>query len=268
MVRGVCRRVQPPDQAVADGAITNFDKDQGPQMKAMILAAGRGERMRPLTDETPKPLLAAGGKPLIAHQIERLAAAGFEDLVINHAHLGDQIEAALGDGRRWGIRIRYSPEEQALETGGGIFRALPWLGPGPFVVVNADIWTDLDFRRLRHAPSGLAHLVLVPNPRHHPQGDFAFAAGRVQRDGTPRYTFSGIGLYRPELFAGCRPGAFPLAPLLRAAMDLGQVEGEIHAGRWFDIGTPERLHALDRMLRIADDNAPREKQSPTNRSNS
>ncbi|MEY6432592.1 N-acetylmuramate alpha-1-phosphate uridylyltransferase MurU [Thioalkalicoccus limnaeus] len=230
-------------------------------MKAMILAAGRGERMRPLTDKTPKPLLKAGGKSLIEHRIERLAAAGFEDLVINHAHLGAQIAAALGNGRRWGIRIRYSPEEQALETGGGIFRALRWLGPGPFVVVNADIWTDFDFRRLRRAPAGLAHLVLVPNPSQHPQGDFALSAGRVRYDGTPRYTFSGIGLYRPELFAGCRPGAFPLAPLLRAAMDRGQVEGELHAGRWFDIGTPERLHALDRMLRISDDDAPLERHS-------
>lgn len=220
-------------------------------MKAMILAAGRGNRMRPLTDHTPKPLLAAGGKPLIVHHIERLAAAGMRDLVINHAHLGAQIESALGDGVRFSVRIRYSPEGEALETGGGIFRALPLLGPDPFLVVNGDVWTDIDLGGLSLEEGDLAQLVLVENPPHHPRGDFALAQGRVCAEGEPRYTFSGIGVYRPELFAGCEPGAFPLAPLLRRAMEAGRVGGQLHAGRWFDIGTPQRLDELDQMLRTA-----------------
>jgi MurNAc alpha-1-phosphate uridylyltransferase len=220
-------------------------------MHAMILAAGRGERMRPLTDSRPKPLLEAAGKPLIIHHIERLAAAGCRDIVINHAHLGAQIEDALGDGARWGTRIRYSPEGTALETGGGIFKALPLLGRGPFLVLNGDIWTDLDFARLELAAGLLAHLVLVDNPPHNPRGDFALNDGRVSSEGSPRYTFSGIGIYRPELFRDCSPGAFPLAPLLRAAMARGLVSGEHHPGLWLDIGTPERLQALDRMLKDA-----------------
>lgn len=220
-------------------------------MKAMILAAGRGNRMRPLTDHTPKPLLAAGGKPLIVHHIERLAAAGMRDLVINHAHLGAQIESALGDGARFGVRIRYSPEGEALETGGGIFRALPLLGPDPFLVVNGDVWADVDLGGLELGEGDLAHLVLVGNPPHHPRGDFALVQGRVCAEGEPRYTFSGIGIYRPELFAGCEPGVFPLAPLLRRAMEAGRVGGQLHGGRWFDIGTPQRLDELDRMLRAA-----------------
>jgi MurNAc alpha-1-phosphate uridylyltransferase len=219
-------------------------------MKAMILAAGRGERMRPLTDHTPKPLLEAGGKPLIVHHIERLAAAGFREIVINHAHLGDQIEAALGDGACWGVHIRYSPEGKALETGGGIFRALPLLGPAPFLVVNGDIWTDLDLSRLHLRDGLLAHLVLVENPTHHPKGDFALAQRVVLSQGEPRYTFSGIGIYRPDLFRDCQPGAFPLAPLLRRAMDLGLVSGELYSGHWSDVGTPARLQALDRMLKL------------------
>lgn len=219
-------------------------------MKAMILAAGRGERMRPLTDHTPKPLLPAGGKPLIQHHIEKLAAAGFRQLVINHAHLGAQIEAALGDGARWGLSIQYSAEQQALETGGGIFRALPLIGPDPFLVINGDVWTDLDLARLRRPPEGLAHLVLVDNPPHHPGGDFALCDGLVSDTGGTRLTFAGIGVYRPELFAGCRPGAFPLAPLLRSAMARGQVSGEHHRGRWLDVGTPERLQTLERMLML------------------
>jgi MurNAc alpha-1-phosphate uridylyltransferase len=218
-------------------------------MKAMILAAGRGERMRPLTDRVPKPLLEAGGKPLILHHIERLAAAGFRELVINHGHLGEQLTAALGDGARWGVSIQYSPEAPALETGGGIFRALPYLGPDPFLVINGDIWTDLDFARPRLAAGKLAHLVLVDNPAHHPLGDFALAAGLVQVQGEPRLTFSGIGLYHPDLFRDCQPGAFPLAPLLRAVMARSRVTGEHHAGIWLDIGTPERLMALDGGLR-------------------
>lgn len=222
-------------------------------MKAMILAAGRGERMRPLTDHTPKPLLLAGGKPLIVHHLERLARAGFRDLVINHAHLGDRIEAALGDGSRWGVSIAYSPEVTALETGGGIFRALPLLGPGPFLVVNGDVWTNLDFSRLASPPGHLAHLLLVDNPPHHPQGDFHLANGRVRAapplPDQPRLTFSGIGVYHPDLFQGCQPGAFPLAPLLRAAMAEERVTGEHFRGLWLDIGTPERLAGLDTLLR-------------------
>lgn len=218
-------------------------------MKAMILAAGRGNRMRPLTDRTPKPLLVAGGKPLIVHHIERLAAAGIRELVINHAHLGAQIETALGDGGAFGVRIRYSAENEALETGGGIFKALPLLGPAPFLVINGDIWTDCDVHGLQLAEGDLAHLVLVDNPPHHPTGDFALEDDRVQADGTPRHTFSGIGIYRPALFDGCIPGAFPLAPLLRRAMSAGRVSGRLHTGRWFDIGTPERLAELDRLLR-------------------
>jgi MurNAc alpha-1-phosphate uridylyltransferase len=214
----------------------------------MILAAGRGERMRPLTDRVPKPLLAAGGKPLIQHHVEALAAAGFRELVVNHAHLGEQIEAFLGDGSRWGVRIAYSPEAPALETGGGIARALPLLGPGPFAVVNGDVWTDFDFSRLRDASAGPAHLVLVDNPAHHPAGDFALQGGRVHNEGEPRYTFSGIGVYRSRLFDACPAGAFPLGPLLRRACDGGEVSGEHHDGVWIDVGTPERLQVLDRML--------------------
>ncbi len=218
-------------------------------MKAMILAAGRGERMRPLTDLVPKPLLEAGGKPLIVHHIERLVAAGFRELIINHGHLGEQLVAALGDGARWGAQIQYSPEAPALETGGGIFRALPYLGPGPFLVINGDIWTDMDFGGLRLESGQLAHLILVDNPPHHPLGDFALADGLVQAQGEPRLTFSGIGLYHPDLFRDCQPGPFPLAPLLRTAMTRSRVTGEHHAGIWLDIGTPERLRELDAGLR-------------------
>lgn len=218
-------------------------------MKAMILAAGRGERMRPLTDTTPKPLLRAGGRMLIEYHIENLVRAGHCDIVVNHAHLGAQIEAALGDGSRYGARIVYSPEpEGALETGGGILQALPLLGDGPFVVVNGDIWSDLDYRALPHDTDDLAHLVLVDNPAHHPAGDFHLHGARVDGEGLPRLTFSGIGVYRAGLFAGCAPGRFPLAPLLRAAMQRGAVGGVHHTGRWWDIGTPERLARLDELL--------------------
>ncbi len=217
-------------------------------MKAMILAAGRGERMRPLTDTTPKPLLRAGGCTLIEHHIIALATAGIRDLVINHAHLGAQIEAALGDGAHYGVQIRYSAEGEALETGGGILRALPLLGTVPFLVVNGDVWTDYPYARLPQAPAGLAHLVLVDNPGHHPDGDFALAGGKVSADGAPKLTFSGIGVYRPELFAGCADGRFALAPLLRRAMADGRVSGEYYAGRWLDVGTPERLALLEQWL--------------------
>jgi MurNAc alpha-1-phosphate uridylyltransferase len=217
----------------------------------MILAAGRGERMRPLTDHTPKPLLQVGGKPLIVWHLERLVAAGIRDIVVNHAHLGERIEDALGDGAAWGARIRYSAEGQgrALETGGGIARALPLLGEDPFVVVNGDVWCDADLGALALLPGCLAHLLLVPNPAHHPDGDFALVDGRVRDDGHhPRLTFAGIGVYDPRLFDGCPRGAFPLAPLLRHAMVAGRVSGQRHDGEWHDIGTPQRLAALDRRL--------------------
>lgn len=217
-------------------------------MKAMILAAGRGERMRPLTDHTPKPLLAAGGRPLIEHLVAALVDGGINELIVNTAHLGEQIEQYLGDGRRFGARIVYSPEGEALETGGGIFRALPLLGDGPFLVVNGDIATDFPFARLKDHPAGLAHLVLVPNPPHHARGDFAVEGGLVNDAGPERHTFSGIGVYRPELFAGCSPGRFPLAPLLRKAMPEGRVSGELYEGFWMDIGTVERLEAFDRWV--------------------
>ncbi len=217
-------------------------------MKAMILAAGRGERMRPLTDTTPKPLLKAGGKRLIEYHLEALADAGFHDIVINHAHLGEQIEQVLGDGRRYGVRIAYSAEGQALETGGGIFRALPLLGEGPFLVINGDVWCDYPYERLLRRDVAHAHLVLVDNPPQHPQGDFVLEHGKVHDKKGARLTFSGIGVYHPQLFAGCEAGAFALAPLLRRAMALGLVGGEHYRGRWFDIGTPERLRQLDQLL--------------------
>ena len=221
-------------------------------MKAMILAAGRGVRMRPLTDTAPKSLLAAGGKPLIVWQLEKLARAGFTEAVINHAHLGHMIEAALGDGSRFGLSIRYSPEPEALETAGGIALALPLLGAEPFLVVNADIYTDYDFSALAglQLEDRLAHLVLVDNPPQHPRGDFALDAGRVREGGKPLLTFSGIGVYAPRLFGGIPSRAkVPLAPLLRKAMGAERVSGAHYRGRWHDIGTAERLEALDTELR-------------------
>jgi len=218
-------------------------------MKAMILAAGRGERMRPLTDHTPKPLLQVGGKPLIVWHLERLAAAGFQDIVINHAHLGAQIESALGDGSQWGVRIQYSPEKIALETAGGIANAMPLLGNAPFLVVNGDVYTDIDFGTLKLVPPNLAHLVMVNNPPQHAAGDFALSSGKLSADGTEKLTFSGIGIYLPSLFASIvRGDAAKLAPLLKAAMAQGLVSGSHHRGAWHDIGTPERLQALDSQL--------------------
>jgi MurNAc alpha-1-phosphate uridylyltransferase len=232
-------------------------------MKAMLLAAGRGERMRPLTDHTPKPLLRVAGVTLIEHHIEALARAGFHELVINHAHLGAQLMATLGDGTAYGVHIDYSAEPPgALETGGGIFNALPLLGEAPFLVVNADIWTEFDFAALPRSSVDLAHLVLVDNPAHHPEGDFALEDGRVRADGPARLTFSGIGVYRPALFAGSPGGSFPLAPLLRRAMAAGQVSGERFAGAWFDIGTPERLAAVNRWVDEHCGVAPRSGQPP------
>lgn len=228
-------------------------------MKAMILAAGRGQRMRPLTDARPKPLLEAGGKPLIQHHIERLAAAGVRDLVINLAWKGAMIPEALGDGSRFGVKIAYSDEgEAALETGGGIFKALPLLGGAPFLIVNGDVWTDYPFEPLLNrfgggdlgqAGSDLAHLVLVANPSQHPQGDFGLSAGRVTEGQEGRGTYSGIAVYAPQFFAGCQPGAFKLLPLLQAAIRDNRVSGERYAGEWFDIGTPQRLAELDGKLR-------------------
>jgi len=218
-------------------------------MRAMILAAGRGERMRPLTDDTPKPLLRIGGQTLIEHHVHALAQAGITELVINHAYLGEQLVRALGDGNAYGVSITWSPEpDDALETGGGIHNALPLLGDAPFLVVNADVWTDYPFAGLPNAPDGLAHLVMVDNPAHHPDGDFALSNGQLSQQGPHRLTFSGIGVYRPALFADCTPGAFPLAPLLRAAMDKDAVSGEHYTGRWFDIGTPERLAEVNDVV--------------------
>ena len=229
---------------------------------AMILAAGLGERMRPLTNHTPKPLLMAGGKPLVVWQIERLRRAGFTELVINHAHLGPQIENFLGDGRTYGVSIRYSDEGQPLETAGGIATAMPLLGEAPFLVTNGDVYTEFNYARLApvidamgHDDGRLAHLVLVDNPPHHPKGDFVLETGRVAMPSplTPHpspLTFSGIGCYRPELFAGIRPGEkAKLVPLLTAAMAEGRVTGEHFTGRWEDVGTPERLQALDGELK-------------------
>jgi N-acetyl-alpha-D-muramate 1-phosphate uridylyltransferase len=213
--------------------------------RAMVLAAGRGERMRPLTDNVPKPLLTVGGKPLIVYHLEKLSRLGIKQVVINLAWLGGQIRAALGDGARWGLQIHYSDEgEQALETGGGIFQALPLLGAQPFLVVNADVFTEFDFGTLQIARESLAQLVLVANPMHHPRGDFALINGRVQEQGGARWTYSGIGLYRPELFASCSPGKFPLLPLLRRAIAGGRLQGQVFDGAWSDVGSVERLAAL------------------------
>ena len=218
-------------------------------MKAMILAAGRGQRMRPLTDTTPKPLLPVGGKPLIIYHIEALRKAGVEDLVINLGHLGEQIQTLLGNGHSLGVNICYSQEPQdALETGGGIFQALPLLGSAPFAVINGDIWSDYPFIGLPRQLTGLAHLILVNNPLHHPDGDFVLRDGHVLERGTPAFTFSGISVLHPKLFAHSQPGRFPLAPLLRNAIEADQVSGEYFAGPWQDVGTPERLQQLDRQL--------------------
>ena len=218
----------------------------------MILAAGRGERMRPLTDKLPKPLLKVGGVSLIERLIQALVGAGLKDILVNHAHLGQQIVETLGDGRRYAANIVYSHESEGeLETGGGIFQALELLSD-PFLVVNGDILTDYPFNHLfgtlsarDPSMSGLAHIVLVDNPPHHPQGDFHLMGNRVTVQGAGKLTFSGIGVYRKALFQNCRPGKFPLAPVLRVAMDAGEITGEHYAGRWWDIGTPERLAQLD-----------------------
>ncbi|CAM3543913.1 N-acetylmuramate alpha-1-phosphate uridylyltransferase MurU [Halomonas lysinitropha] len=219
-------------------------------MRAMILAAGLGTRMRPLTDHCPKPLLEVCGKPLIVHHLERLRAGGIREVVINVSYHAEQIVAALGDGAAFGMRIAWSREATPLETGGGIRQALPLLGEAPFLLVNGDVWCDLDPADLPALGDDLARLVLVDNPGHHPQGDFHLdAEGRVHAEGEPRLTFAGISLLDPALVADEPPGAFTLAPLLRRAMAEGRVGGHHHRGAWIDVGTPERLADLDRRLR-------------------
>jgi MurNAc alpha-1-phosphate uridylyltransferase len=222
-------------------------------MKAMILAAGRGERMRPLTDHTPKPLLKVGGKPLIVWHLERLAKAGFIEVVINHAHLGEQIEKALGDGSQWDLHIKYSPEKTALETAGGIANAIPLLGAEPFLVVNGDTFTEVDFGVLTHIlqANNHAHLVLVNNPPQHPNGDFAIEAGKLKNTGPKMLTFSGVGVYHPDFFANVARGEpAKLAPLLRQAIAENQATAEYFQGVWHDIGTPERLNILHEALKM------------------
>ena len=232
-------------------------------MKALVFAAGLGERMRPLTDHTPKPLIEAGGKPLIVWHLEKLAALGVQDVVVNTSWLADRFPMALGDGARWGLRIHYLYEgDTPLETGGGMLNALPLLGDAPFLLVNGDIWTDFDFARLPREPAGLAHLVMVDPPGYATHGDFALdTGGHVRQDGARRLTYAGIGLYKPALmdhwrermnehagtFVNGKP-RFRLAPLLRAYMEADLITGEHHDGRWTDVGTPERLADLNRDL--------------------
>jgi len=212
-------------------------------MKAMLLAAGRGERLRPLTDAVPKPLLLAGGQPLIVWQLQRLAACGIQEVIINCSWLAEQLPAALGTGERWGLHIHYSFEPYpALETGGGIFQALPVLGTEPFLLVNGDIYNDIDYAALRLSPGALAQLVLVPNPEHHPRGDFDWQGERL--------TYSGVALIDPQLLAASEAGRFALAPLLFQARDAGRLGLQKHSGYWLDVGTPQRLAQLDAHLQI------------------
>jgi len=214
-------------------------------MKAMLLAAGRGERMRPLTDAVPKPLVPVGGRALIVWHLLALARAGIREVVINLSWLGAQLRDALGDGSKFGVSIAWSDEGPVpLETGGGIFHALRLLGPDPFLVVNADIWTDIDFGRLALEPDAHAHLVLIPNPPHHPRGDFGLEGDRVVNRETGRLTYTGVGVYSCEFFAGCTAGRFPLLPLLNRAIAAGRARGEVHRGEWCDVGTAERLASL------------------------
>jgi MurNAc alpha-1-phosphate uridylyltransferase len=221
-------------------------------MKAMVLAAGRGERMRPITDRIPKPLVPVAGKPLIVYHLEALARAGVRDVVINLAYRGAQIREALGDGSRYGVRISYSEEgPDPIETGGGIFKALPLLGAQAFIVVNGDIWTDFDLATLPQLGAGAhARLVMVPNPPHVARGDFALDGDFiVESDKDDRFTYSGIGVFSPEFFHDCLPGKFPLRPLLSRAIAARKLEGQVYRGVWLDIGTPERLAELEASLR-------------------
>jgi MurNAc alpha-1-phosphate uridylyltransferase len=220
-------------------------------MRAMILAAGRGERLRPLTDSIPKPLVEIGGKPLIEHHLQALAGAGFREIVINQGHLGDMLPLAIGDGSRWNITIHWSDEQpEALETGGGIHKALPLLGSSPFLVVNGDIWTDYPYSRLRAIKCDWAHLVMIPNPQQHPEGDFSLRNARIRNEGENMLTYSGIGVYHPRLFEGCTPGKFSVVPLLRSAMENHLVTGEKYGGGWEDIGTLERLESVRNLLQV------------------
>lgn len=219
-------------------------------MKAMILAAGRGERMRPLTDSIPKPLAPVAGRPLISYHLESLGRAGIRDVVINLAWLGGQIRAALGTGEAHGVRITYSDEgAHALESGGGIFHALPLLGPEPFLVINADTWTDVPFGELALEPDADAHIVLVKSPPHLARGDFGLDGDRVVERDQDRFTYAGYGVYRPEIFAGCTPGKFPLLPLMRRAIAAGRMRGHVHPGEWYEIGTVQLLAEMDARLR-------------------
>jgi MurNAc alpha-1-phosphate uridylyltransferase len=222
-------------------------------MKAMVLAAGRGERLRPITDTLPKPLVRVAGKPLIVYHLEALARAGVRDVVINLSWLPDKLRAALRDGSEYGVSITYTDEGPvALETGGGIFNAIQLLGPGPFLVVNGDTFTDIDFgavqaRAANHA-GALAWIVLVPNPTQHPQGDFGLEGEQVVERQTGRFTYSGVGVYRPEFFEGCTGGKFPMLPLLKRAIAAGRLRGQLHEGEWCDVGTPQRLAELDERV--------------------
>ncbi|WP_347988298.1 N-acetylmuramate alpha-1-phosphate uridylyltransferase MurU [Methylomonas sp. AM2-LC] len=222
-------------------------------MKAMILAAGRGERMRPLTDTIPKPLLKVGGKPLIQHTIENLQLAGFKQIVINLAHLGQQIREYCGNGERWNVSIDYTDEgDAALETAGGIANALPLLGEKPFLVVNADIICDYPLVTLRNRKIDLAHLVLIENPVHHPQGDFSLTSdGLLSADGREKFTFSGIGVYHPDMFQNLPVGPLKLRPVLDQAIQKNRISGEKYLGIWMDIGTPQRLTEIDNLLRVS-----------------
>ena len=220
-------------------------------MRAMILAAGRGERMRPLTDRLPKPLLEAGGYPLIEYHLASVLKHGISDVVINLSWLGQKIREAIGDGRRHGLPIQYSEEgPEPLGTGGGIFAALPMLGAEPFLVVNGDVWCDLPFDSLSRPAGSLAHLVMVENPAHHPQGDYGLDSGGLVLPLRSRLTYAGISVLDPRLFDGCSPGIFPLKPLLDAAMRAGRLTGQRHTGGWTDVGTPARLAGLDAELRL------------------
>lgn len=218
-------------------------------MRAMILAAGRGERLRPLTDSVPKPLVEVGGKPLIEYHLRALAKAGFREIVINQGHLGDSLPLAIGDGSRWNITIHWSDEQpEALDTGGGIHQALPLLGSSPFLVVNGDIWTDYPYSQLRAIKCDWAHLVMISNPPQHPAGDFSLHHGRIRNAGENKLTYSGIAVYHPRLFDACTPGKFSVVPLLRSAMANHLVTGEKYRGGWEDIGTFERLESVRKLL--------------------
>lgn len=218
-------------------------------MRAMILAAGRGKRLRPLTDHTPKPLVEAGGQTLISYHLQHLAQAGFREVVINISHLGDKIKTAVGDGSQWGLQIQYSAEpENALDTGGGIRQALQWLGNTPFAVINADVFTDYPMTRLRAVKCNHAHVIMVANPAHHPQGDWGISAGRMDPDGVPRFTFSGISVYHPRFFEDTDAGRFSVIPMLVDAARQKHITAELYRGIWHDIGTSERLENLRQHL--------------------